>query len=87
MNAVELLKADHDTVEELFAKFKENEDGRHGALLKKIKGELDTHTHIEETIFYPKLLKGGNKELKTIVREGIESSARPRDGAGSDVPR
>lgn len=72
MNAIELLKDDHDRVEQLFEKFKENEDGRHGPLFKKIKGELDTHTHIEETLFYPKLLKSGDKELKKIVREGLQ---------------
>ena len=72
MNAIELLKEDHDRVEVLFEQFKANEDGKHGPLFKKIKAELDTHTHIEEAIFYPKLLKNGDKELKKIVREGIE---------------
>lgn len=72
INAVDLLKADHDVVEDLFARVKENEDGNNAAVFAKIKAELDVHAHIEETIFYPFLLEKGDKELKKIVREGIE---------------
>lgn len=71
-NAVELLKTDHDKVEELFEKVKANEDGNNEATFRKIKQELDVHAHIEEMIFYPHLLEKGDKELKKIVREGIE---------------
>ena len=72
MNAVELLKADHKVVDQLFQKVKATEDGEHKKLFDKIKAELDVHTHIEETIFYPKLIKDGDEELKDIVLEGIE---------------
>lgn len=72
MNAVELLKDDHDKVRKLFQSVKESEDERHPAIFKKIKAELDVHAHIEEAIFYPKLQKDGDKELKDIVLEGIE---------------
>lgn len=72
MNAIELLKSDHLTVAELFEEVKANEDGDNMGLFEQIKAELDTHTHIEETIFYPKLMEDGNEELKDIVREGIE---------------
>ncbi len=51
---------------------KANKDGNNVALFKKIKEELDVHAHIEEMIFYPHLLEKGDKELKEIVREGIE---------------
>jgi iron-sulfur cluster repair protein YtfE (RIC family) len=59
-------------VEKLFEKVKANEDGNNAATFKKIKAELDVHAHIEEMIFYPHLLDKGDKELKKIVREGIE---------------
>lgn len=72
MNAIELLKNDHDTVEELFAKVKADEDADHTKIFGKIKEELEIHTHIEETIFYPKLIEAGDEELKKIVLEGIE---------------
>ena len=71
-DAIDLLKTDHRKVEDLFAKVKENEDGNNAATFRKIKEELDVHAHIEETIFYPHLLDKGDKELKKIVREGLE---------------
>lgn len=72
MNAVELLKADHDVVRKLFQDVKESDESKHPAIFKKIKAELDVHAHIEETIFYPKLQEDGDKELVDIVLEGIE---------------
>ncbi len=70
MNAIELLKADHDTVDRLFQKVKATEEGEHKELFKKIKAELDVHTHIEEKIFYPRLKQ--EEELEDITLEGIE---------------
>lgn len=72
MDAVELLKEDHDIVRKLFQEIKESEDSKHPAIFKKIKAELDAHAHIEEAIFYPKLKEEGDKELVDIVIEGIE---------------
>jgi iron-sulfur cluster repair protein YtfE (RIC family) len=71
-DAIELLKADHRVVDSLFEKVRANEDGNNKPTFKKIKSELDVHARIEEEIFYPYLLKRGDKELKKIVREGIE---------------
>ena len=72
MNAIELLKADHDKVDKLFQKVKATEDSEHPAIFEQIKAELDVHTHIEETIFYPKMIAEGDEELQDIVKEGIE---------------
>jgi len=53
-DAIALLKADHRTVEELFAKFeKASGDGRKQALAEEICLELSVHAQIEEEIFYP----------------------------------
>ena len=72
MNAIELLKEDHDKVDKLFQKVKATEESEHPAIFEQIKMELDVHTHIEETIFYPKMLEEGDEELQDIVKEGIE---------------
>jgi len=72
MNAIELLKEDHDKVDKLFQKVKANEDADHRDTFEKIKAELEVHTHIEETIFYPKVKEDGDEELKKIVLEGLE---------------
>ena len=70
MNAIELLKDDHDKVERLFQKVKATEESEHKALFEKIKMELDVHTHIEEKVFYPRLKQ--EEELEDITLEGIE---------------
>lgn len=72
MNAIELLKEDHDRVDKLFQKVKANEEGDNRDVFEKIKAELEVHTYIEETIFYPFLQENGDEELKKITLEGIE---------------
>jgi iron-sulfur cluster repair protein YtfE (RIC family) len=72
MNAIELLKNDHDKVDKLFQKVKANEGGDNTDLFEQIKAELEVHTHIEEKIFYPRLIEEGDEELKKITQEGIE---------------
>ncbi len=53
-DAVALLKADHRTVEDLFAKFeKASGDGKKQAIAEQICMELTVHAKIEEEIFYP----------------------------------
>jgi hemerythrin superfamily protein len=71
MNAIELLKEDHNKVDRLFQKVKADTEGeKHKELFEQIKQELEVHTHIEETIFYPRLKQ--EPELEDIVLEGIE---------------
>jgi len=72
VNAIELLKEDHDRVDAMFQKVKATEEDEHPDIFKGIKAELDVHAHIEEKIFYPKLIEEGDEELKDIVKEGIE---------------
>lgn len=72
MNAIELLKEDHKKVDRLFQQVKADEDADHRDTFEQIKAELEVHTHIEETIFYPKIREEGDEELKKIVLEGIE---------------
>ena len=53
MDAFNLLKADHRKVEELFEEFESASGQAKMRLFQQIKTELELHTHIEETIFYP----------------------------------
>jgi len=72
VNAIDLLKEDHKVVSNLFDQVRSTPDSKHFALFKKIKAELDTHAHIEETVFYPRLKKDGKQDLVDITLEGIE---------------
>ena len=71
MNALELLKTDHQTVNELLKKAEGTKNEKQQRqLFDQIKAELETHAHIEETIFYPAVAK--NEELKDMVLESLE---------------
>lgn len=76
MNAIDILKEDHRIVDGLFKEVENTTPSRHPALFKRIKGELDTHAHIEEVIFYPALKKRGDKELVGMVLEGLEEHSQ-----------
>ena len=54
-NVIDLLKADHRKVEELFAKFESAEEHEKAELVKTILHELKVHTGAEETHVYPHL--------------------------------
>lgn len=71
MDALELLKTDHKNVKELFKEAEANKNEKQQKqLFEQIKTELETHTHIEETVFYPAVAK--NEELKDMVLESLE---------------
>jgi hemerythrin superfamily protein len=71
MNAIELLKADHKKVAALFDQVEKTEsEQEHLKLFEQIKTELEVHTHIEETVFYPRIREV--EELKDLVLEALE---------------
>ncbi|MBV9216732.1 MAG: hemerythrin domain-containing protein [Acidobacteria bacterium] len=73
MNAIELLKEDHKKVKGYFEKVKATDEaGEQRELYRKIAEELEIHTHIEETVFYPYLIENGDEELSDLTKEGIE---------------
>jgi len=71
MDALELLKEDHQKVKELFEQAEGAEDEKEKRkLFDEIQTELETHARIEETVFYPAMEK--REELKDMVLESIE---------------
>jgi hemerythrin superfamily protein len=71
MDALELLKEDHQKVKELFEEAEGTEDQKEKTkIFAEIQSELETHARIEETIFYPAMEK--REELKDMVLESIE---------------
>jgi hemerythrin superfamily protein len=70
MDALELLKKDHQTVKSLFKKAEKTDGKALKEIFEEIKTELETHTRIEETIFYPAVAE--HEELKDMVLESIE---------------
>jgi len=70
MDAFELLKADHKKVAELFDLLETASGKRKLDVFKRIKSELEIHTHVEETIFYPALEKP--EETHDLTLEAYE---------------
>lgn len=75
MNALTLLKDDHDKAKKLMAELAETTERgvktREQKWTKLLK-ELTIHENIEEEIFYPALHDKDDKELKDIVLEALE---------------
>ena len=75
MDALTLLKADHETVRNLFDQFKEAKEAKDTDRLEelqvKIFRELEVHTSIEEEVFYPEAVQVG-EEAEELVKEGVE---------------
>ena len=73
MDALRLLKADHDKVKKLLTEgdaTTERAEKTRPQLLATIKQELSVHEDIEETIFYPALKE--HPKAKEIVNEAYE---------------
>jgi hemerythrin superfamily protein len=71
MDALELLKEDHEKVKELFEEAEATEDEKEKRkIFDQILTELETHARIEEAVFYPAMEK--YDELKDMVLESLE---------------
>ena len=75
MDALQVLKADHEVVRSLFEEFKKakenDETSRLAELQRTIFRELEVHTSIEEEVFYPEAKQVG-EEAEELIAEGIE---------------
>ena len=75
MDALELLRSDHDKVRDLFEQFKSAQEAGDTATMAQLKeqifSELQVHTAIEEEIFYPAAEDVG-EEAEELVHEGVE---------------
>lgn len=76
MDALELLKGDHDKVRGLFEEFRSAEESgdsdRMRSLQQSIFSELEAHASIEEDVFYPAVKELGVEELTSTVAEGLQ---------------
>lgn len=70
MDPFELLKKDHEKVSKLFDRIEAESGKAKIGVFKQIKSELDLHTHIEETIFYPAIVNAD--ETRALTLEAYE---------------
>ena len=72
LNAIEMLKADHARVEDLFAAFKKLEDGDSPEIVDIVTMaclELMVHSKLEKEVFYPALQRLNDAELSKQLAE------------------
>lgn len=75
MNAIDLLKQDHEKVKKLLEEISgttERAVKKRAELLQKIALELEVHTTLEEEDFYPAFKKAGAKEETKMYHEAKE---------------
>jgi hemerythrin superfamily protein len=71
MNALEVLKEDHQKVKGLFQEVRQTTDqAKRKELFNKIDTELAIHAHIEETVFYPAIEE--HEEFKDMVEKALK---------------
>ena len=74
-NAVELIKADHRKVEQLFREYEEAGDRAYKTkqeLVGQIVEELEVHATLEEEIYYPAVEAKARKDGKELIAEAVE---------------
>jgi hemerythrin-like domain-containing protein len=75
MNAVKLLKQDHQRVRKLFDEYDQAGDRsskKKREIAETIFQELELHRKLEEEIFYPAVNARANQEVKELVIENLE---------------
>ena len=75
MNALDLLKQDHETVRELLDRLEKTTERAvksRAEMLQKLQLELQIHTALEEEIFYPAYTQAGGKEEAVMAAEAKE---------------
>jgi hemerythrin superfamily protein len=74
MDAITLLKKDHETVEKLFKRFEKTGDGalvERRKIVDQIIEELSVHAAIEEQLFYP-VTRATVDEVDDVILESLE---------------
>lgn len=75
MNAIDLLKADHEKVKAILSQLSESTDRalkKRVELLGKLEMEIPIHTRLEEEILYPAFKEAGSKEEDVMYYEAKE---------------
>lgn len=75
MNAIDLLKADHERVKDILTRLSESTERgvkKRTELLAKLEMEISIHTRLEEEVLYPAYKKAGGKEQDVMYYEAKE---------------
>lgn len=82
MDAISLLKQDHEKVKKMLNQLTETGDGAvktRSDLLEKLAKELHAHSKIEEEVLYPAFRENGEKDEKKMYHEAVEEHRAVED--------
>jgi len=75
VDAIAMLKEDHQRVKDLFAQYEGTSNAEaKGSLAEEVFVELETHAQLEESIFYPSVNEE-TEEGPALVKESLEEHA------------
>ena len=73
-DAIEMLKADHRRVRALFQRYDGTDDQAvRQVIVAELFVELELHTQLEETVFYPAFADETNREGQELVEASLEA--------------
>jgi len=72
MDAVQMLKDDHQKVKSLFKEFEKAEGRQKKQIAEQVFQELEVHSKLEEEIFYPAVKRKADEAGKETVAEAVE---------------
>ncbi len=74
MNALDILKKDHDKVKALFSEYDtlSGDGSRKNEIAQTVLQELEMHSRVEEDIFYPALRARTGKDGKELVKHSLD---------------
>ncbi len=79
-DAIEMLKADHQKVRDLFQDYENAQDQRaKHKIAQQVFVELETHAQLEENVFYPAFRQEVDQEGKQLVAESLEEHQTVRE--------
>ena len=86
MNAIELIKQDHQRIEELFRNFFETEsETSQEDIFQQIETGLTAHSEMEEQVFYPALEEFAPDKVEEAVKEHAEVKEMLADLLDADL--
>lgn len=73
MNALDILKQDHERVKDLFAEYDtlSGDGSKRNEIAQTVLKELEIHSRVEEDIFYPAMRARSGKDGKELVRHSM----------------
>ena len=76
-DAIEMLRADHQRVRDLFQDYEEAQDQKaKRKIAQQVFVELETHAQLEENVFYPAFKQEADQEGKQLVAESLQEHQR-----------